>query len=302
LQEHQQSTNHIFIRSGVSVWLRSKAVALRLDYQEHCNGGILPPKTAAAIVTVASCQREPRRQDAADTISNGEELSMTERTIPFRGFDERGDVRVYYHGILPHWRQDGCTYFVTYRQADALPQNVLRELEHERNQWLRQRNIDTDNPDWHDQFLRLSNQDQRAYERLLGTRLNDYLDAGHGTCSLRRPEIAKVVAESLIHFHGERVLTGDYVVMPNHVHVLMRPLPGYELEGILQSIKSFTATKINRILGAEGRFWMRESYDHIVRDYEQLEAYQEYIRANPKKAGLKATEYFCQRAEYRPEC
>jgi putative transposase len=223
--------------------------------------------------------------------------------IPFRGFDERGEVRVYYNGILPHWRQDGCTYFVTYRQADALPEAVIRELEFERNQWLRSRGIEVadiedEKLDWKQTIGKLSKADQRLYERKMATRLNKYLDAGHGSCVLRRPDIRKIVANSLEFFHEQRVLTGDYAVMPNHVHALMRPLKGYELEGILQSLKSYTATQINRLLGTTGSFWMRESYDHIVRDFEQLEAFQRYIKANPNKAKLSPREYATREAAY----
>jgi type I restriction enzyme R subunit len=57
-------------------------------------------------------------------------------SIPFRGFDEFGDMHSYYHGHLPHWRQSGCTYFVTFRLADSLPQRVVDEIEYERDQWL----------------------------------------------------------------------------------------------------------------------------------------------------------------------
>jgi len=226
---------------------------------------------------------------------------MTEDSIPFRGFDENGNVRLYYHGILPHWRQDGCTYFVTYRLADSLPQGVLRELKYERDVWLKQRGINLDLAGHREAFMQLTKTDKRLYERFMGQRLNQYLDAGHGNCWLRKPQLGNVVANSLGFFHGNQVLTGDYVVMPNHVHVLMRPLPGYELEKILQSIKSYTATKINRILGLAGHLWMRESYDHIVRDFEQLEAFQRYIEANPIKAGLQPNEYVYRRSKYRAD-
>ena len=214
-----------------------------------------------------------------------------EAKIPFRGFDENGDVRIYYHGILPHWRQKACTYFVTYRLADALPEGVVREFKYERNQWLLHRGIDpsqleTEGFDWKSTVGRLSKQDQRLYERTMATKLNKYLDVGYGSCVLKREELAEIVAKSLTFFHGARVLTGDFVVMPNHVHVLMRPIEGFELEDILQAVKSFTANEINSRLGLEGRFWMRESYDHIVRDTEQLLAFQKYIRANPAKAKL----------------
>ena len=227
-------------------------------------------------------------------------------TIPFRAFDERGDVRIYYHGVLPHWRQTDCTYFVTYRQADALPATVIREFEYERNQWLLHRGIDVDqlsNDECQSQNTvgNLSPADQRQYEKWMATKLNKYLDVGHGSCVLRRPGIRKIVTASLEFFHGKRVWVGDYVVMPNHVHVLMRPMPEFELEDILQAVKSFTATKINRMLGAEGHFWMRESYDHIVRDYEQLEAFQLYVAANPGKANLKPNEYMLRKAAYRPD-
>lgn len=227
-------------------------------------------------------------------------------SIPFRGFDERGEVRVYYHGVLPHWRQADCTYFVTYRQADALPEDVIREFEYERNQWLLHRGIDPaqladGNFIWEDTIGQLPAADQRQYERTMAAKLNTYLDAGHGSCVLRRPDIRDLVATSLEYFDGQRVLTGDYVVMPNHVHVLMRPLPGFELEDILQAVKSYTATRINRLLGGEGRFWMRESYDHIVRDFEQLEAFQAYMKANPKKANLRSGEYTLRSADYHPD-
>ena len=227
-------------------------------------------------------------------------------SVPFRAFNEDGEIRTYYHGILPHWRQADCTYFVTYRLADALPQSVLREFHYERDQWLLHRGIDltrteTEQVNWKNTIGRLSKVEQRLYERMMAMTLNRYLDAGYGSCVLRRPQHASIVAKSLEHFHGERILTGDYVVMPNHVHVLMRPLAKFKLEDVLQSIKSFTANEINRRIGKQGRFWMRESYDHIVRDQEQLEAFQRYIHANPAKANLKPNEYRLQARVYHLE-
>jgi putative transposase len=104
---------------------------------------------------------------------------------------------------------------------------------------------------------------------------------------------------ALDHFHGTRVFTGDFVVMPNHVHILLTPIDGFELEDILHSIKSYTANEINRALGRAGRFWQRESYDHIVRDSEQLLSYRDYVAANPSKASLSIGEYIVSRAEYQ---
>ena len=116
------------------------------------------------------------------------------------------------------------------------------------------------------------------------------------------PRISTMVATSLKYFHDARVLTGDFIVMPNHVHVLMTPLPRFELEDILQAIKSYTGTQINKVLRLEGAFWQRESYDHIVRDWKQLEAFQRYIAANPEKAKLNSGEYILSTARYVPAC
>ena len=226
-------------------------------------------------------------------------IIMSKAPIPFRGFDERGEVRIYNHGILPHWRQRGCTYFVTFRLADSIPKPVLQELEYERTLWLKARGINPDDPDWKHRFALLPPEQRRLYERFVGRLLNKTLDDCHGSCALREPAIGKRVAAALDHFHGDRVFTGDFVVMPNHVHALLTPMDGYELEDVLHSIKSYTANEINRTLDLVGPFWQRDSYDHIVRDIEQLQAYQEYIAANPSKAKLTAGEYILSRAEYQ---
>ena len=154
---------------------------------------------------------------------------------------------------------------------------------------------------WKTTFSKLALVEQRIYERLLATKMNEQLDVGYGSCVLRRDEIARIVATVLDCFHDQRVSTGDYVIMPNHVHVLLRPLLGFELEDILQSIKSFTANQINRLTGHEGTLWQRQSYDHVVRDSDQLAAFQRYIEANPKKAKLKPGEYLYSSATYFPD-
>jgi putative transposase len=223
---------------------------------------------------------------------------MTKPPIAFRGFDEQAEVRIYRNGILPHWRQEGCTYFVTFRLADSIPQNVADELNYERQLWLKDRGIDADSANWKQSLAQLSKDERRSYERLVGNLLNVSLDKCLGTCSLKDPQIGRHVQGALEFFHGSRILIGDYVIVPNHVHALMTPIDGFELEEILHSIKSFTATQINQELQRRGRFWHRDSYDHIVRDFEQLVAYQEYIATNPSKAGLREGEYIHVRAEY----
>ncbi len=221
----------------------------------------------------------------------------TKSPIPFRAFNEQGEVRIYNHGILPHWRQTGCTYFVTFRLADSIPRHVLEQIEEKRLAWLRAHRIDPAARDWKTQLANLPSERRREYERATGKHLNVALDECHGSCVLRDPFMARETGSALEFFHGERVLTGDFVVMPNNVHALMTPLDGHELEDICQSIKSYTAREINRVPGRTGQLWQRDSYDHIVRIVDQLEAFQLYIAANASKAKLRSGEYLHSRAE-----
>ena len=126
---------------------------------------------------------------------------------------------------------------------------------------------------------------------MLSDRWNGHLDDCHGACVLRRPELSQIVADSLRHFDGDRYELTDFVVMPNHVHVLAA-FP--RSEAMLQqcdSWKHFTATKINRILGVKGRLWQQDGFDHLVRSSEQFEYLRDYIASNPIKAKLKPNDY-----------
>ncbi len=188
------------------------------------------------------------------------------RLLPFKPFDERAAVRIYSNSVLPHWRQDGCTYFVTFRLADSVSQPVLNEWKYERDAWLRVRGIDPAISDWKPAIGRLSLRERRIFERLFVGKLFGYLDRGHGDCVLRVPEICELLSRALLYFDSHRCDTGDFVVMPNHVHILLTPYPEFELEDLLHSIKSYTSNQFNRKLNRTGTHWMEESYDHVVRD------------------------------------
>ena len=79
-----------------------------------------------------------------------------------------------------------------------------------------------------------------------------------------------------------------YVIMPNHVHVLIEVADGWSLSRILHGWRSFTANEANKILGRTGRFWMEEYFDRYIRDERHFLNVQSYIRMNPVKAGLVA--------------
>ena len=107
-----------------------------------------------------------------------------------------------------------------------------------------------------------------------------------GSCVLQQAAIAKIVQRALLHFHGQRYILLAWCIMPNHVHLVLAPLEEHTLSRILHSIKSYTANRINNILGRRGPLWERESFDHLIRTPEHLQAFCEYVEQNPVKAGL----------------
>jgi len=105
------------------------------------------------------------------------------------------------------------------------------------------------------------------------------------------PEARDAVLENLRHFSGERYDLWQCVVMPDHVHALLSPLPKgdgsfWTLSEILHSAKSYTANRANETMGREGPLWQEERFDHIVRGPASFEHKWHYIRQNPCKAGL----------------
>jgi type I restriction enzyme R subunit len=100
-----------------------------------------------------------------------------------------------------------------------------------------------------------------------------------------------MVANSLLHFDGDRYQMGDFVVMPNHVHLLAM-FPSFQAMKLqCRSWKKFTAGEINEALGQRGQFWQDESFDHLVRSEMQFEYYQWYIAENPVKARLTTGQF-----------
>jgi putative DNA methylase len=118
------------------------------------------------------------------------------------------------------------------------------------------------------------------------TRIQDFLDSGYGSCFLRDERLAENVQTALLHFDGERYALHAWCVMPNHVHVLFTPGPGFKMSGISHSWKSFTANQCNRLLDRKGSFWQREPFDRYIRNERHYYNAVAYIENNPVKAGL----------------
>jgi len=107
---------------------------------------------------------------------------------------------------------------------------------------------------------------------------------------LGRPEIASLTVQAFFHDSGKLRFyeLHAYVVMANHVHLLITPRVA--LARITHSLKRFTAREANRILALTGKpFWQDESYDRLVRDNAEFQRIRQYIEQNPVRAGLVAT-------------
>jgi len=188
------------------------------------------------------------------------------------------DICVRRGAWLPHWASGNGTYAVTFRLGDSLPQTVLRSWEDERN-------------DIRDTVRRQGRKptpsEVRRMEKLRSAKIQAYLDAGRGACHFRDASIAECLAETLRRFDGSRYSLYAWVIMPNHVHVIVGPMPPRTLPEILHSWKSYTAKFANKRLGRSGTFWQAEYYDHLIRNAEEFSHGVLYIRENPAKAGLR---------------
>jgi REP element-mobilizing transposase RayT len=159
---------------------------------------------------------------------------------------QRPAFPVHSRGYLPH--VEGAEYqVITYRLADALPRDVVKRIADE------------------------SHKKQQRREQI-----EHYLDAGYGKCWLARPGIAQLVITNWQYFNGERYDLVAYVVMPNHVHVLIRVYDGMRLSDIVHSWKSYTAKAIATCLKDAGEppalpIWQQEYWDRYIRNQNHFD-------------------------------
>jgi type I restriction enzyme R subunit len=195
----------------------------------------------------------------------------------------------------PHWSQAGAVVFVTFRTHDSIPRDVMDRWAREKQEWLRQRGHLQSGEKWSDVVRNLSEKDRADFQKTFDRCREAFLDSCHGRCLLRRPEFAQIVADSLLHFDGQRYRMGDFIVMPNHVHLLAVFANAEVMKQHCDSWLHFTAVQINRALNERGKFWQQEPFDHLVRNPTQYDYLRQYITDNPIKANLKAGEFHYRR-------
>jgi REP element-mobilizing transposase RayT len=216
--------------------------------------------------------------------------------MQFQFFDHTSDFYISYRR-LPHWEQAGCTYFITWRTADSIPEATIRRWRVERAVWLRKRGIQPHDPSWREQLRMLPRSERQSYHESFTRPWMERLDECHGACLLRRPALSQIVADSLASSDGRAYVLGDFVVMPNHVHVLVQLPEEGQLKPQCKSWKRWTAREINAATGGSGRFWQPESFDTLVRSEAHFEHLRAYIAANPAAAVLASGEFLYRRKE-----
>ncbi len=188
---------------------------------------------------------------------------------------------------LPHWYRPGAAHFLTYRLAGTIPADVILRWRDERRSGI---DAGRNRLDCHREFFR---------------QYDNYLDrAEHGRKWLADERIASMIRENLYHHDSSLYHLIAFIIMSNHVHVVCQPngdefgecpaelhsdefADGHSvLSRICHSLKSYTANQANKLLGRSGQFWQHETYDHWVRNEDELARIITYIHRNSVKAGL----------------
>jgi putative transposase len=196
----------------------------------------------------------------------------------------------FYRRNLPHWHPEGKTIFITWRLYGSLPASVVRKAA-QAGMPVPQRKHRTGpsklRATKNDSATKAADADPTDSPESPFLRLDAALDrAKSGPLWLADPEFA-AYAEYPILRGAElgRFLLHAYVIMPNHVHVLLDPyVPLAKISG---PIKGVSACDINARLGRTGKpLWQDESFDHWIRNAAEFERIRYYIEWNPVHARL----------------
>ncbi|MEP6895285.1 MAG: transposase [Chloroflexota bacterium] len=191
----------------------------------------------------------------------------------------------YYRRNLPHIHPEDYPLFITFRLADSLPIEVLKEL-----QTQRQHELNFTKSQSPDEIYKI----EKKHFGLYDTWLDQCRSGPHW---LEDKNIAEIVAKKIHSLNSKYFHLLAYCIMPNHVHLLIESVIGdriqhrgktakYPITDALRLLKGGTARACNLKLARSGQFWNHESYDHYVRDEQELERVIKYILYNPVKAKL----------------
>ena len=215
---------------------------------------------------------------------------MSSQLWPLQVFDPSADFAVA-ERRLPHWSQAGTICFITWRTLDSIPRAVAERWVRDRAIWLHRHGIEVEDLDWRNKVLEMAPPLRSEFLQTFSSRWHDQLDKCQGECVLREPTLSKIVADSLLKFDGAKYEMIDFVIMPNHVHLIAAFFDESEMLRQCLSWKHFTASQVHKALGRKDKFWQQDGFDHLIRSESQFVALRKYIADNGAKANLQSHEY-----------
>jgi putative transposase len=194
-------------------------------------------------------------------------------------------------GVLAALQQSGVKNVVM-----EVPQDMFEAWQHEFEHPVAQAPVPARDAQWDKPTFPATQEDFRIYSR----RLPHWRMSGsiyfvtwrvHEAQAELPPQARDLMVENLRHFDGERYHLVGYVVMDDHVHVLVKPIERHELTKIMHTWKSFTANQIQKEFGWTGSIFQNESWDRVVRTEEELLEKVQYVLNNPRKRWPELEEY-----------
>ncbi len=132
----------------------------------------------------------------------------------------------------------------------------------------------------------MSDNTRRAFENYRQSCFHKVLDKGFGEMLTSKVRTLCDCGGDSTFYNGTHYDLDRFVVMPNHVHMLVAFRKEFDMRHTLENCLHYSANQINRVIGRWGSFWQAEPFDHCIRNENQFEWIQNYIKANPKKARL----------------
>ncbi|MFT4177738.1 MAG: transposase [Luteolibacter sp.] len=183
------------------------------------------------------------------------------------------------HGAkLPHWQQGEVMQFVTFRLGDSIPREKLQHWKSQRDTW-----ISTHPQPWSEKEITI-------FHPRFTFKLEKWLYQGEGSRLFRRPNHRQILEDVMMMAEGSQAHHHAWVIMPNHVHLLFKPLAS--LEKLIQIWKGTSARKLE-----QGPIWQRNYRDTLIRDHQHFANAVRYIRRNPSKANLSPQHYTLWQSE-----
>ena len=185
------------------------------------------------------------------------------KPIQRRMMTRMGELRGRYsRGYLPHFDAGRSPQFITWRLADAVPGEAIER--------------------WQEELSREQDSFRKAE---IARRIESHCDSGSGEGLMSAPKVADAVQEVLFEGHGAMFDLHCWVIMPNHVHLILSPAE-LSVGEVVRRLKGASSREINRQMSRSGRLWQPGFFDRLIRTSEHFDRTRSYIEWNPVKAKL----------------